>query len=252
MIRAEERLARLEEIVQRLIEAQAQFEQRLTRLEETVQRLAEAQAQFEQRLARLEEAQIRTEERLARLEEAYIRIAEEVRQLTEALRQMERRLEGIQSNQRGRELEERYRTRPHRFDSLVGDPEIVEPAEVARLLRAAREAGRLTPGEAYELGETDVIVRGRPLRGQGTVYLAVEVSATIDTDDVERAQERARLLERALRRGRRRLQVWAVVAGPQMRARAMAQARALGVWWLKDGRALAPDQIPTAAPESEP
>ncbi|MER3469676.1 MAG: hypothetical protein C4314_07180, partial [Thermoflexus sp.] len=76
--------------------------------------------------------------------------------------------------------------RPHRFDSLVEDPQIVAPAEVARLLRAAREAGRLTPGEAYELGETDVIVRGRPLRGQGTVYLAVEVSATIDTDDVER------------------------------------------------------------------
>ncbi|MDW8183955.1 MAG: hypothetical protein RMM07_01715 [Anaerolineae bacterium] len=61
-VKAEERLAHLEETVARLAEAQAKAEERLARLEETVARLAEAQAKTEERLARLEQ----TIERLAR------------------------------------------------------------------------------------------------------------------------------------------------------------------------------------------
>ncbi|WP_322797651.1 hypothetical protein [Thermoflexus sp.] len=91
-VKAEERLAHLEETVARLAEAQAKAEERLARLEETVARLAEAQAKAEERLARLEEtvarlaeAQAKTEERLARLEQTIERLARQVGGLSDLI-----------------------------------------------------------------------------------------------------------------------------------------------------------------------
>ncbi|MER3400239.1 MAG: hypothetical protein C4313_03750, partial [Thermoflexus sp.] len=228
------RLTRLEETVQRLIEAQAQFEQRLTRLEEIVQRLIEAQALTEQRLARLEEI---------------------VQRLVEAQIQMQKRLDEVQNHLnllRGWQLEERYRAQPHRFRRLVANPHVLEPAERARLVEEAEETGRLSPEEADDLGATDLIVRGRMPQGRGRVYLAVEVSITVNTDDVERAAARALLLERALARGRRRPTVRAAVAGLRMHPLAAERARALGVWWLRDGQVVPPERIPLPALPPEP
>ena len=103
LLRLEEAVERLEAVVQRLAEAQARTDERLARLEEAVerleaavQRLTEAQARTEERLTRLEEAvarlveaQARTDERLTRLEEAVERLAEAQAKAEERLTRLE-------------------------------------------------------------------------------------------------------------------------------------------------------------------
>ncbi len=58
--------------------------------------------------------------------------------------------------------------------------------------------------------------------------------------DVERAAARAAVLRRAVPG----VEVLAVVAGPEIHPLAVAAARERGVWWLTDGRAFAPHEIP--------
>jgi hypothetical protein len=68
----------------------------------------------------------------------------------------------------------------------------------------------------------------------------VEVSAKVNTDDVERAVERAEILRKA----RPEAEVIPVAAGPEIHPLAARAARDQGVWWLTDGRPYAPHEIP--------
>ncbi|MCS7280752.1 MAG: hypothetical protein NZ583_03885, partial [Desulfobacterota bacterium] len=107
--RTEERVERLERIVEELAEAQKRTEERVERLERIVEELAEAQKRTEERVERLEriveelaEAQKRTEERLGRLEATVQRLAEaqektelEIAKLALGLRDLRRDLGGL-------------------------------------------------------------------------------------------------------------------------------------------------------------
>jgi hypothetical protein len=62
------------------------------------------------------------------------------------------------------------------------------------------EAGRITEQERAELLRLDAVARGWD--GRGDVWFAVEVSATGDVHDVERAEARARALSKAAGRAR--------------------------------------------------
>lgn len=110
----EERLDRLESIVERLAEAelrteerlealaeaQRRTEERLERLEATVERLAEAQHRTEERLDALAEAQRRTEERLERLEATVERLVEAQRRTEERMERLEATVERLAEAQR--------------------------------------------------------------------------------------------------------------------------------------------------------
>jgi DNA repair exonuclease SbcCD ATPase subunit len=92
----EHRLSRLEDIVEKLVEAQAKAEERLSRLEETVEKLAEAQAKMEHRLSRLEETVEKLVEAQAKAEERLSRLEETVEKLAEAQAKMEHRLSRLE------------------------------------------------------------------------------------------------------------------------------------------------------------
>lgn len=156
------------------------------------------------------------------------------------MRILARRVGDLDGLVRGWIHEDRYRTRSRRYRRLVLDPHILSPEEREAFLRQAEAAGRLTPEEAAELEEADVLVRGRSRATGGEVFLVVEVSATVDTDDVERAVERAEILRRA----EPGAEVIPMVAGPAIHPQAIQAARALGVWWLTDSRPYAPKELP--------
>jgi len=67
------------------------------------------------------------------------------------------------------------------------------------LLPHAVEAGEVRPGDIARLRELDPIVRGqdRSHPGAGVLLLAVELSQTINVEDIEGADERAETLRRA-------------------------------------------------------
>ena len=154
------------------------------RTEQRVEELAQAQARTEQQIKELVAAQVRNEERFVRIEAAIDR-------LTAA----DLRMNNVLGGMRGRELERAYRDKA--------------PSYFGRMLRQVRVASIQDieerfllppPPEAFDdLLELDLLVSGRPRQRPDApeVWLAVEVSATLDRGDVERAQRRAAILRDA-------------------------------------------------------
>ena len=199
--------------VEELSEAQRRSEERIGRLEIAVLELAEAQKRSEERIGRLEiavlelaEAQKRSEERIGRLEIAVLELAEaqkrtelRVEELAEAQKRTELRLDIVvreQEKQRGDRLERQYREKPFAyFGRLMRRAQVVPLQELEAELEE-----RLTDEEMNELRPLDLLVRGRLNRKDHPaldLHLALEVSAVVDRNDVERAKRRAAILRRA-------------------------------------------------------
>jgi len=175
---------RTDRAVQRLAEAQQRAEERLSRLEETVQRLVEAQQRAEERLSRLEET-------VQRLAEAQQRTEEELRQLAEAQRYMAHDLARI----RGDHLELVYERKAYAyFGPLLRRVRAVSPVELEDEMEA-----RLAAWEFRDWLRLDLLIHGRPrhLEEAPEIWLAVEVSAVVDSHDVDRALQRADYMRRA-------------------------------------------------------
>ncbi|MCS7252150.1 MAG: hypothetical protein NZ572_06975, partial [Thermoflexus sp.] len=204
----------------------------------------------DRRFAELAEAQRRHYEEFAAHRQEFLTYRQETdrrfAELAEAIRRLAERVDVLDGRVRGWEHEDHYRNRPRRYRQLVRDPHILSVEERESLLQFLEREGRLTTEEADELGEVDILVRGRQKEGEGDAYLVIEVSAVVHTEDVERAAERAAALQRALPEA----EVQAVVAGSEIHPMAAALARDQGVWWLKDGRAFSPSEIPTSSLKS--
>ncbi len=227
-------LQELAALVKNLAEAQLRIERRLEvlegrvdRLEAAITRLAEAQAETEKRLGELTErvdalaqAQAETEKRLGEL-------TERVDALAQAQAETEKRLKLLAD--RVGELygfyqEIRFSRRAPAVLGRAGFRRVrpVPAEELFDLIDTLEEQGRLLPEERNRLAETDLIVRAR--RDGQEVWVAVEVSSTVDVRDVERAAESAALLVRTLG-----VEAVAAVAGRRIGPAAAAVARRRGV-----------------------
>ena len=74
---------------------------------------------------------------------------------------------------------------------------VTEQEALDGLMEAATEAGSVTEEQGYELDLADIIIAGSSAPG-GANYAVIEVSETIDDNDVDRAHERAAILARAV------------------------------------------------------
>ncbi len=180
----------LPRIVRELAEAQKRTEQRVSRLEQTVQELIEAHKRAEERLARLEQT-------VQELIEAQKRTEFQIAELVEAQKRTQKDLQVLRRRFDGHHLEEYCRNHPYLFYRLLRRPTVLSPNEVANLVEDAVDAGTLTEDEAYFLAHADLIVRGYHRRENTPLYLAIEISVRVDTDDVERATQRSGLLVKA-------------------------------------------------------
>ncbi|MDW8227167.1 MAG: hypothetical protein RMJ60_05155 [Anaerolineales bacterium] len=204
-------------------------------LPEIVRELAEAQKRTEQRVEELAEAQKRSEERLTRLEQVVAELAEAQKRTEEELHALTRRVDGLTGevgNLRGDMLEMQYRQRAFSFfGKIVSRLKVVDLQEVWEELEA-----HLSEEELDKLLELDLLLAGRlkaawaARSGSDEVWLAVEISAVVDRQDVERAWERAALLRRA------GLPVLAVAAGHRWTQGAEQVAEHKGVVLQKDGQ----------------
>ena len=204
--RADERLARLEEIA-------ASSNERLTRLEQVVNDFIQEQREINQRadarLTRLEEIAASSNERLARLEEIAASTNERLTGLETNTRQMrveidrmqgqlgrllgadaERRLQGNLS----RVLSQRMRLRRAvTLKSIIANID----QGLADLLEDAEDQQIITPNQHSQVSLLDVILRATDRATAAPVYIAVEVSITLHQEDIDRAAERAAILEKA-------------------------------------------------------
>jgi DNA repair exonuclease SbcCD ATPase subunit len=229
--RAEERLGRLEIAVEELARAQK-------RTEERVEELAQAQKRAEERLGRLEiaveelaRAQKRTEERVEELARAQKRTEERVEELAQAQKRTEEMMQKLVirvGKNTGKLLELDYRDKAYAyFGSLLRKVKVVSLQELEPTLEE-----HLTEAEFNALLSLDLLIEGQVRNSavpDDRVYVAVEVSAVIDENDVKRAQERAALLRRA------GFRVVPAVAGEDVTEGAIRAAQEGAVLLVQDG-----------------
>ena len=215
--RAEERLGRLEIAVEELARAQK-------RTEERVEELAQAQKRTEERVEELAQAQKRAEERLGRLEIAVEELARAQKRTEEMMQKLVIRV----GKNTGKLLELDYRDKAYAyFGSLLRKVKVVSLQELEPALEE-----HLTEAEFNALLPLDLLIEGQVRNSafpDDRVYVAVEVSAVVDENDVKRAQERAALLRRA------GFRVVPAVAGEDVTEDAIRAAQAAAVLLVQDG-----------------
>lgn len=226
-----EDLLTLPEIVRELTEAQRRTEEQVAALVEVQRRAEERLGRVEGRLDRVEEhlaaiveIQRRTEERLERLQTTVAILAEQVRALVEAQQRTDITVGGL----KGRILEMTYRDKAMAyFGPLLRRLRVVPLQTLEETLEA-----RLSSEEFKDLLSLDLLVSGQPRYHpeMPEVWLAVEISAVVDREDLDRARRRANLLRQA---GYRAIPV---VAGERATLRAEDEARLHKVAVLQDGR----------------
>jgi len=107
----------------------------------------------------------------------------------------------------GQMMEIRYRQNPYGyFSEIVRRAKWVTGGELDDLLSEALSKGLINEDEQKELMRANLIVRG--VREGQIAWLVVEVSGTVDTEDVDRASRRGQLFARCVSEP-----VLAVVAG---------------------------------------
>jgi len=222
-------LLKLPEAFRELVEVQRRTEERIEALTERletlgkrVEELAEAQRRTEERLGSLAEAQGKTEGRLESL-------AEKIETLTahiDTLATAHGRLEDRVGKMMGQMLELLYAKRAGAyFGRFLRRVQVVETHSLEDRLES-----ELSPGEFNDLLLLDLLVKGRLRHAEDReVWLAVEISATVDRTDVERAARRARLLRKA------GYQAIPVAAGEKTTLGAEEAARLEKVALMRDG-----------------
>lgn len=168
---------RTEHHLSALATAQARSEQRLSKVEEILEQVVAAQARSEQRLSKVEEALVQLATAQARSEQRLGRVERDVATL------------------KGDVLELRYGKRiVVAYGRWLRRSRILSHEQVYELLDDAVDAGHLTMDERDQIAQADVLVHGKDKETGEVVYLVVEVSWGVGAYDVERAAERAALL----------------------------------------------------------
>ncbi|MBI3945596.1 MAG: hypothetical protein HY321_06745 [Armatimonadetes bacterium] len=177
--------------VRALTESHRRAEERLTHLDGVVASLAEAQRRTEERVEALTEAQRRTEERLQSLIVAQERTNAQIALLNATVGQLDTTVGRLV----GEMWEMRWERRaPAYLGHLLRRLQVITPRDVEDALEA-----HLSPEDLREVMRVHLLIKGRPrhLPGAPEILLVAEVSAVVDSHDVERALRRAGLLRQA-------------------------------------------------------
>lgn len=192
-------------------------------LAEQVRGLAEAQRGMQAQLAALTE---RVDALAAAQETTEVRLQGLTEQVSKVATRADRAI--------GYLLELQYRSRAHAYlQRIARRLHVLTGEELDDLLEPALEAGTVSSFEAEHVRWADAVMRGR--RDEGPIFLVLEVSVLVDTDDVDRAEHRARVVGRL-----GGAPAISIVAGEQIQPDAAGRARDHGVWLVTDGRVEAP------------
>ena len=168
--------AQIEALTQRMERVEAQIEaltQRMERVEAQIEALTKRMERVEDRLGSVEERVGSLEERVGSVEDELVRVRNRLDELT------------------GKALEQYYRERaPAIFGRRLRRVRAMAIGQLAELI-----IERLPGPEGDDLFEADLVVSGRlSTAEQPEVWVVIEVSATVDRFDVERAVRRATAL----------------------------------------------------------
>ena len=171
---------------------------------ERLDRLEAGQARLEQDVSELKAGQDRLTDGQARLEQDFAEmktVQDQMKTVQDQLIAGQARLDGNMNRLIGSDYERKAARRASRLAKrylnldamqVIYAVTIPDDNRLPEILDRAISAGRLDIGEADELEEIDIVMRGP------SEYAVAEVSVTLDESDVQRAHERAGLLSKAI------------------------------------------------------
>ncbi len=180
--------------------AQARVDEQFAAAQARVdEQFAAAQARVDEQFAA---AEARSDEQFTELRAADQNLARRLDDLASEFHQFRRHTENRLANLDGASLEQQFAMRaPAYLGNLrLRGAHVLSAAEWVSKVEAAIDAGLLDENDGSDVRNLDSVVQARD--ADGDVWLAVELSVTIDLHDVDRAVRRAGLLARALGRSR--------------------------------------------------
>ena len=189
-----------------MVQQMDQFAERMDRMEERQGRMEERQDRMEDLLARVVAQQELTNERLAQMDARMDR-------MDATMTSMDRRIGDIDGRVRGWELERdsvaklmprlareygvvRIRAVGADLHRSAVNLNYVWAVRFEEALESAHNAGRITTEDEDILGRTDIVAWGRRRVDDARQWFAVQASATIGNDDIERAATGAEALRK--------------------------------------------------------
>ena len=118
----------------------------------------------------------------------------------------------------------------------IGDEELIPKREIRRIAQEARMAGFITLGQARSLGRADVFIYARRESDHRPFCLVVEASFEVGDDDVDRAADRAEILDIILQKYQPRHlngQVIPIVAGTRISPSADSKLKHFNVTYVQ-------------------
>ena len=183
-------------------ELRASMEQLIVR----VDRLSEGQERLESTVRQLSEGQERLESTVRQLSEGQERLESTVRQLSEGQERLESTtasMGGTLNRLDGTSYEDHavdFAPRVLRNQFNLSQPRIVarrsQRDELRDIVLAATGNDLISDAEANQLQSADFIAAGQDQSGS-SIYVLAEVSITVQQEDIDRAADRARILESA-------------------------------------------------------
>ena len=163
------------------------------------EQFAAAQARSDEQFAA---AQARSDEQVAELHAADQRLEGRLDELASEFHDFRRHTENRLANLDGASLEQQFAMRApaHLGNLSLRRARVLPTAEWVSKVEDAVDAGLLNENEGSDVRNLDAVVHAQDAAGD--VWLAVELSVTVDVHDVDRAVRRASLLTRALGRAR--------------------------------------------------
>jgi len=189
--------AQIEALTARMERVEAQIEaltQRMERVEAQIEALTQRMERVEAQIEALTKRMERVEDRLGSVEDRLGSVEERVESLEERVGSVEDELVRVRNrldDLTGKALEQYYRERaPAIFGRRLRRVRAMAIGQLAELITE-----RLPGPEGDDLFEADLVVSGRlSTAEQPEVWVIIEVSATVDRFDVERAVRRATAL----------------------------------------------------------
>ncbi len=226
-----ERQVALPDIVDRLAQAQERTQEQLGVLAGRIDAIAGHVDALALRMDALAERMIAFDERMVAFDERMVALAQAQETTEVRLQGLAEQLSavGLRADRAiGYLVEQQYQGKAHAyFQTIAQRVRLVSPDHLDDLLDAALEAGSITEVDASEVRWADAVLQGR--RQGDPVFLVLEASAVVDTDDVERAAHRSSVV------GRLGAPSLAIAAGEKILPTAAVAARRLGVWLVTDG-----------------
>ena len=171
------------------------------RLEVSVEALRENQARMEGDIAELKSGQARMETDISELKSGQARTETDISELKSGQTRMQGQLNNLTGTDYERKVTKRapraaLRYLGFRGVNVVYGITVPDSIAVQALLEEATESLTITNEQADDVERADLILRGMTA-GNEEVYAIAEVSVTIGDRDIDRARNRASILEQA-------------------------------------------------------